>query len=259
MIRRLLSWLLLVFFTCSCSIKENRNDCPCWLNIFFSSSDENSGDLIVAAWNENQIFSERIKPSRYGNFYERKIGRGVINLSAFHAGLKYDEERSQILIPYGQQSDSIYAYSSKLLCFCEFVRDTIFLHKQFATVYLKLINMDSPVEYGLAVRGLVNGLSFPDLQPVRGDFCYDSETCGENEFKLRIPRQLGDSLIVRLVDKECGRILDSLNLAPRILSSGYDWNSVDLKDLLIKLDFSNYDISVNVHTWEDGREYEEII
>ena len=42
----------------SCSIKEDRSPCPCWLSIDLSRCSQNS--VTVAAWAENEIFSERV-------------------------------------------------------------------------------------------------------------------------------------------------------------------------------------------------------
>ena len=67
----------------SCSVKEDRTPCPCWLGIHITPSLEHSRDLTVSAWDQDRIFSRTVAVADYPNSYEQTVPKGHVTVAAY--------------------------------------------------------------------------------------------------------------------------------------------------------------------------------
>ena len=77
----------------ACSIKEDRTPCPCWLSINFTRVSQKN--VNVAAWGEDELFSERIAVKDYQETesYEKTVPKGYVYTSVV-SGERDAEKRS---------------------------------------------------------------------------------------------------------------------------------------------------------------------
>ena len=165
----------------SCFVKEDRGLCPCWIELDLKNVKQEQ--VRIGGWNGSELFSVKVKPEEYPDYYETTSPRGELYLSAIWPdSLPVKEER--ILIPKGQQADSIYAYSSRLNTNCETVRDVVRMHKQFATVHLKMQNPDGfdSYPYRVVIRGNTAGWDVRDFSGTDGQERKRSNTSDKQKF-----------------------------------------------------------------------------
>lgn len=255
---------MLAALLCLSCVKENRVDCPCWLDIFVGECEPIARNVTVSAHNNGRIFSEEIDVRDYPDFYEHTVGKGLVNVAAYAGRIYQVEHYDTLQIRRGYQCDSIFSHHNTVECFYEFAYDTLRLHKQFSTVFLKMDNPEGgPYPFRLVVKGNVNGIRFTDNEPTLGPFEYELQEYKDNEFRFRIPRQLDNSLIMEVYDKN-DILLETLPFGEAIAAhmkddGSFTWKSLDLGDIYIGVDYSRAIVSVVVNAWTPGDSFQIII
>lgn len=239
----------------SCSLKEERSDCPCWLDVFFGNFPEEG--LVLSAWQGEKLFKDDVTRDDFTDFYEKEVKRGLVSLSAYRNSGALSVSGDIISIQKGSQADSLYAYSSYVECFGEFAADTVHLYKQFATVFLQLKNSaDNVYPYWVRIIGNVSGTQVRDLSPVGGEFLFDPTLSETQGCTFRLPRQKDDSLILEFHNISDGSLADSINLGAQIASAGFDWGARSLNDIIIEIDFAKVGMEITVREWESEDIYD---
>lgn len=240
----------------SCSIKEDRTPCPCWLDIFLP--DSNTSTVGISLWQgDQQLLTEDVEYTRFVPFLEKEVKRGFNRLSAFERKGNLKMNGTCVKIETGHQCDSLYAYSDIVDCTGEFAIDTIVFHKQFATLSLQIVNAEEiTYPYTLSVRGNVNGTDLTTLSPINGKFLYEPSLDENCTGTCRLPRQKDSSLALDMCKIEGGSLVDTIPLGDLIEKTGYDWNLADLDDITIIIDFAKAEIVVSVNEWQSEYTYE---
>ena len=274
-------WMAGMLFLSSCSIKEDRDGCPCWMTVEMpgqaghddekvgqdgrspvgagddgcvvlrlrGNSDEDAVDY------EYQV-TEAVRVDVGALEYE--VPRGSVGVSAVAFGNEipgragYDGKSAgydgdEIRVPVGEQMDSLYGFFKMYHTRCESVLCDVELHKEFCTVSFTLGDEGYSSPYDIEVWGNVVGVSAWDLMPVKGDFRY-APVQKNGVYQVRVPRQVDNSLeLVMLEDSE---IVDRLPLGEYIARSGYDWTAEDLADVNVALDLEMQQVMITVSGWD---------
>ena len=94
----------------SCSVKEDRSDCPCWLTV------EADKAISLSAW----FGSHQILDNHPGGLVEHTVPRGLVEIVASHGEFKVME---------GHQMDSLFAQRALVDTDGETAGYTVHLHK----------------------------------------------------------------------------------------------------------------------------------
>ena len=246
----------LAIIVTSCSVKEDRTPCPCWLGIDISPSMEHSRNLTVSAWDQDRIFSQTVSVADYPDEYEHTVPKGHVTVSAYCGRKTGYEQGGRIIIPEGSDSDPIMAHLRLVDCTGEFAKDTVQMCKQWATVYLKIENSsEDRYPYGLAVVSDVCGIDLRDLSLVSGPCRYGLELDSDENCSFRLPRQRDDSRAVITVSAD-GERLDDLPLYQWIEATGYSWHDRNLKDIYIGVDYVRAEVTIVIQGWAERESYE---
>ena len=108
----------------SCSVKEDRTDCPCWLTVRASYPNE-----VVSAWFGSYTLFEGL----VGEQIDRQVPRGTVDLVA---------SKGKFTVAPGQQMDELFATALQVDTQCEEAEAIPFLNKQFARIYLEFKEAD---------------------------------------------------------------------------------------------------------------------
>ena len=274
-------WMVGMLFLSSCSIKEDRDGCPCWMTVEMPCQAGHDGEKVghdgkspVGAGDDGTVVlrlrgnsdedavdyeyqvTEAVRVDVGALEYE--VPRGSVGVSAVAFGNEipgragYDGKSAgydgdQIRIPVGEQMDSLYGFFKMYHTRCESVLCDMELHKEFCTVSFTLGEDGYSSPYRIEVWGNVAGVSAWDLMPVQGEFRYAS-ILKNGVYQVRVPRQVDNSLeLVMLEDYE---IVDRLPLGEYIARSGYDWTAEDLDDVNVALDLEMQQVMITVSGWD---------
>ena len=244
-------WAILLAVA-SCSVKEDRTDCPCRLDIILS---EDISSPSVAVWGGNgasRCFDAVIDPVSDGTLYSVSVPRGTLGLHAFEMLGGIGTAGKDFLISAGCQADSLYAFCAEVDCSGESAQAAVSTRKQFATVFLRIAyEGDAAAAVSrVSVRGNVCGISAATLSPIAGEFLYETVPDSDGGCTFRLPRQDSGALALDLCFTD--GTSSTVDIGTRILSEGYDWSGDALGDILLDLEVGTADISVSVGVcpWE---------
>lgn len=244
-------------------IKEDRVDCPCWLDIFVSECESISRDVTISAYNHGRIFTEKIDVRDYPQFYEHTVGKGLVNVTAYAGRVYQTEHEDTLQIRRGYQCDSLFTRHADVECYYEFAYDTLRLHKQFSTVFLKMENpAGGKYPFRLVVKGNVNGIRLTDSEPTLGIFEHELTEREDGTFRFRIPRQIDNSLVMEVYEDDV--LIETLPFGEAIAQhmkddGSFTWHSLDLGDIYIGVDYARTIVSVAVNAWTQGDSFQVII
>ena len=277
-------WMAGMLLLSSCSVKEDRSGCPCWMTVDLSDVAESRWKSPESRSNvaENVLLrlrgnsdedevgysyqvTEAVKPDVGALEYE--VPRGSVGVSAVAFGNEipgragYDGKSAgydgdEIRVPVGEQMDSLYGFFKMYHTRCESVLCDVELHKEFCTVSFTLGEDGYSSPYRIEVWGNVAGVSVWDLMPVLGEFRY-APMQENGVYQVRVPRQVDNSLelVMLEIPDQVGYdgervVVDRLPLGEYIARSGYDWTAEDLDDVNVALDLEMQQVMITVSGWD---------
>ena len=237
----------------SCSIKTDRTVCPGLVSLTASGGDE---DLM-------QVFAEGVSSCYEGQIAKKgdtaelsfEIERGPMCLSVMSGLHNCTLEDKKVIIGQGGEMDEIYACSDSLDVNSDIVEVSFVLHKQFALLYLTIIETEEEsYPFYVKIKGNVCGMNYQDLSPVSGLFSKLIHPVIGEYHVVCLPRQSDDSLELEFYDRDMTKAddspVDKIALGDYIKAAGYDWNSEDLEDLYVNVDYTSAGVSVGIRDWE---------
>ena len=240
--------LSMTILLASCSVKEDRSDCPCWMQVDASCV---MADRIQLRgwWGSQALFDETLSGSSLRAFHEYTVPRGTVAVTAFAGKARLSEDGNNLIILHGAQMDSLFAHASKVNTVCESTVDVVSLNKHFTTVYLDFKDEDDGRSaYDITVYGNVGGLDIRTLEPVEGPFSCLPDMAPERGYMFRVPRQKDDSLIAVLSFH--GNEVETIPIGELIRKAGFDWSKESLGDVSILCDLPAHTFAVTVMEWE---------
>ena len=226
----------------SCSIKEDREICPCFLSVVRPDSEVGlqgevfwylaAGDYSV----EGKIGEDETEVC------DIEVPRTVLRLiavsglsggSSIYGGFRIEE---------GTDCPPVYYYKTDLDTRCNSLRDTIQLHKNYSKVSIQG-DLSQSFTYMLAGSSCGFDLEGHILQ---GTFCSPFKEEGAS-FCCRVPRQSDSSLRLELY--RAGELVRSFPIGEIIADSGFDWTAEDLEDIDIVLDYKDTGVCFTIDGW----------
>ena len=252
----------------SCSVKEDRTECPVYVTVLtdqFLQQGLDEGVVSFAA--ERPLHREQILFLRYvRQGYEQACPRDFARVSVL-SGLDQGELGGQALtFPPGRQADLVWAYATSFSAWADTYVVDAEPHKQYCLIkFLFDESPTAPADYPWRFRLLADcsGMNIYTLEPVSGSY---RSTVGPNavgEWYGVLPRQRSNNMRMEVYlpdgdDETEGRTDYVLDLGKAFEKSGYDWSLEDLKDIAVKVGFSEAGIRLTVQGWEGDDHYHEI-
>lgn len=239
----------------SSCIKENRNDCPCWIEFDFSHLEcRNRQDVYTSVWDErNPIHTVfRIMPS---SSYVVQLGKGTHEVTCFTGVHNSRVSNGVVTIPKGFQADSLLAYTQRVECVEETSYCVPLPHRQFATVNMTIVdsNLANTVTQ-INILSDIAGLDCRTITPRKGELEFSLMVNESNEYRFRVPRQtLSSTLDMEFVNED--GTSETLPLGSWILASGYDWYAADLEEVDVVIDKAESKVTVSIAGWTGGSQY----
>ena len=257
------SWLSAAFISglilFSCSIKEERSDCPGTLILDLSSVDSLLYDSlrvrVEAA--DNFLYNRHIHKSEYKKEIHISVPRTKLALGIY-AG---DEEVVNyslpgLTIPYGKECYQVYMDNEIIFMNDEVYRKKVKLHKNFSILDFNLIHKNKPYPFDMELRGTISGYKL-EGQPNIGKFSYTTRIDSDGRAKIKIPRQIDGSLELVIVNDNT--IMRKFAIGEYIIESGFDWEKLDLEDVEIEINYTLTKISLVLKDWEKSFSIEVVI
>ena len=228
--RRIMMGILGLVALVSCSVKEERGDCPCYLTV------DAERTVSVDGW-----FGARSLFNVNGGFVDRQVPRGIVDIVASHG---------RFSVPEGQQMDSLFARRIPVDTDGESAYARVTLCKNFATIELDFKDEDDGrTDYDLLATGTISGVDVRSLNPVEGSFSFVPEPNTDGRgYAFRVPRQKDETL--KLLLSKDGNIVETIDLGHLVAKTGFDWKAESLGDIAILCDLPAHTFTITVKEWE---------
>lgn len=244
-------FLCALLLPAACTVKEDRVECPCEFTLDLSECDIKDDVLTFSIWDgSKKIVSDYYCADDLGKKYTFKLERKVLRGSAFTGDVNSLHDGRNLLVKYGLQADSLYAWAQDIDATGETSNEIVLLHKQFATVTFDLSEYDSAQRpLRVCLTGNYGGTDILTLGPVRNDFLYEFETDGSRFYPVRLTRQGDNSLTMELFSGDVS--VAKINIAAILASEGYDWSAADLADITVAVTAKDAEITVELGPWDN--------
>jgi hypothetical protein len=230
--------LFLILATASCSVKEDREECPCALHIKLENLPLHPVKVIVEGISGREEFLA------YGDTVVlARPPKGVISIKAV-AGATVNPD-GKVEIPYGFDSPPVYLFTREMdLTGKDADSLNVLLHKHFCELSLVFSGPPGWGEpYWAEVKGPVDGILW-DGTPTDGRF-----SCRlDDGLSIRLPRQSPDQpLLLNITMPD--RIVRTFDLGYCLELAGYDWDRSDLEDRTLEINLSVTALTLRIDSW----------
>lgn len=247
----------------SCSVKEDRAECPCFLTL-------DLGGIESAALAQRGLDSLVVGVVAGPDFYEETGFALRDNVQEYNLAVPKEQvdvlvacgigrrglSRGGFTIPEGDECPAVYLFTDSFVADEGEMRRTVTLHKNYCvlSVSMKTSYNAHARPYLIHLEGSVSGCSM-DGTPEEGFFsCFSSPSSG-GLCHLNVPRQRDGSLMLEVHFQDSGEIR-SFPVGEYILESGYDWGAPDLEDIQVEMDFSRSGLTFNISGWKKTLAFE---
>lgn len=248
MMRMIVLLMLALVSVASCSVKEDRSDCPARLILDFKDVDTavfKSLNLLVTHEGET-VFSDSVGADDFTKDYVRDVPHGSLRVNVWAGDGDRVVHEHGVVIPYGCECPPIYMHSFIADTEGELWRETVCLKKNHCRLTVMMEGVEK-IPYSLTFKGNVDGYRL-DGQPSSGDFSCVAYPAGTRESQALLPRQTDSSLLMEVDDGTS--VIKTFAIGEYIASSGYDWTSGNLEDVTIVLDYYITYVKITIQEWD---------
>lgn len=248
----------------SCTVKEDRSDCPCLLALDLRDVPAVlPTGFFPVGWSVAQgAFSDSgtLSAEDCAGIFHVVVPRGGVQVYAvagdeglFHEGID---------IPPGHGCPPVWLWSAYVDARGETAAATVRLRKEHCLLTIRVRGMPAPRDYRMVVEGVVGGCDGAG-RPKEGPFRCEPQTIDteQDAFVACLPRQRDASLLLRIEDRHAAGTepLRTFALGHAMAAAGYDWTAPDLEDLSLELDFAASTLTFRSDRWTRTLPFEVVI
>ncbi len=272
--------ILQLLITCpGCSVKENRDSCPCRLELEFSGEDAlrcRGGVILTLLGISGAAGGYAFRDTVMDETAENKVvwsadvpkGKMIVN-SVWPDDIRLEQAiqaGQMVSIPAGKDCPMLWFCSKEISLEREAVRQSMTLAKNYCHLVLRVEDTSGePFPFRMEVRGNVCGYNL-DGTLQSGKFVAEVKYAGEDEALhgsgavegyINLPRQKDNSLCLDIISEDDK--VRTFALGNYIEDSGYDWSSENLKDITMTIDYARTSIGFHIGAWEKYEHFEVVI
>lgn len=246
-----------VLLVLSCSIKEERDVCPCRLMLDMVDVDTSVvryAELVVTT-SGRTLKRDTLEVNDIVNGYNVDVPRGEVGIGVyFEAGGCVDDE-GHLGIEYGDECPQVYMHSSLIKAEGEMVTEHVLIKKNHCIMTIQ-VETEKDFPFRLEAKGHIDGYGLGGIPSV-GEFLYAMYTDDSGKCQISLPRQTDASLVLEVHDDS--GVLKSFALGEYVAASGYDWTEENLRDITVSLDYSLTRVQISVAGWREEFVFDVIV
>lgn len=258
-------FMAIVTASASCSLKENRDGCPCHLIIGLDNAVGNGNADIFIFQDGEEVLTDNVVPADYPEGYRCEVRRRPASATVIQGLEESVLNGGRLVIRDGNDADRLFLYNETLQCGSETVMAAADLHKNWTTLEISLAaeaGEDSPAgNVRIDISGGICGMDLRNGAPVRGDFQCIARLAdsGFAVYAVNLPRQISSEDEILIAVSRNGKELFSCDISEAISRTGFDWSKPDLDDIRLRLDYISALFDVEIAEWETSPESDKVI
>ena len=258
-------FMAIVTASASCSLKENRDGCPCHLIIDLDNAVGNGNADIFIFQDGEEVLADNVVPADYPEGYRCEVRRRPASATVIQGLEESVLNGGRLVIRDGNDADRLFLYNETLQCGSETVMAAADLHKNWTTLEISLAaeaGEDSPAgNVRIDISGGICGMDLRNGAPVRGDFQCIARLAdsGFAVYAVNLPRQISSEDEILIAVSRNGKELFSCDISEAISRTGFDWSKPDLDDIRLRLDYISALFDVEIAEWETSPGSDKVI
>ena len=258
-------FMAIVTASASCSLKEDRDGCPCHLIIDLDNAVGNGNADIFIFQDGEEVLADNVVPADYPEGYRCEVRRRPASVTVIQGLEESVLNGGRLVIRDGNDADRLFLYNETLQCGSETVRAAADLHKNWTTLEISLAaeaGEDSPAgNVRIDISGGICGMDLRNGAPVRGDFQCIARLAdsGFAVYAVNLPRQISSEDEILISVSRNGKELFSCDISEAISKTGFDWSKPDLDDIRLGLNYISASVNVEIAEWETSPESDKVI
>ena len=258
-------FMAIVTASASCSLKENRDGCPCHLIIGLDNAVGNGNADIFIFQDGEEVLTDNVVPADYPEGYRCEVRRRPASATVIQGLEESVLNGGRLVIRDGNDADRLFLYNETLQCGSETVMAAADLHKNWTTLEISLAaeaGEDSPAgNVRIDISGGICGMDLRNGAPVRGDFQCIARLAdsGFAVYAVNLPRQISSEDEILIAVSRNGKELFTCDISEAISRTGFDWSKPDLDDIRLRLDYISALFDVEIAEWETSPESDKVI
>ena len=250
-------WVLVVVLMWSmagCSVKEERQDCPCRLMLDLSAVDTSLVKVlnVQAVSADGVVFSDTLASPKFDEIYVRNVPHRDVRVLVWGS----HEAEDRLLIPYGNDCPALYMDAFDADTRGEKYFKKVELRKNHCLLSVNFEGREE-IPYSLTFRGNVNGYDSYGL-PSEGDFSCVVYPGNDGGSMVVVPRQTDSSMLLDVEDPGSS-VLKTFAIGEYMERSGYDWTKADLEDAEVVIDYCITGFKIVFKGWDKEYIYDIIL
>lgn len=239
----------------ACSVKENRDACPCYVNYNFDELiSEGYRSALVSVSSDVSLYREDLDLlSVAGSGLDVPVPKTYVRSSVVLGLDRSYRSGDTLAVRENVEADAVYVWSDLRLCREEVVSLRPRPRKQYCKVDIIVTGVPPGAEYpyDMQVRANCCGLDLFDLLPVEGKYSTVVRKNNTSSYSVRIPRQKESDIILDFLEKSGDdEPVGGIDLGNEMDKKGYDWTKESLDDIFVILDFVRMDFSLKIVEWD---------
>ena len=257
---------------CGCTVLEDRDPCPCYLEVDFSQVDKSIREWQMWLFSPEGtlLFKDTVYRRSYSSPYIVEVPRNskvqCLLWGNARGGTNLNESYSRyttLLHKGGVAADSLYFSTDTISTMGEESSLKVLPHKEFATVDICLqgwigVDFDASMELLCGAQGF-----YVDRRFLRGEVSSNMKLydMGDyyTQFRGRILRQPDPENIIlsllirkREIDGSIGEVLidKDIPIGKYLEENGYDMHTPDMSDIVMDVDYSYTNLVIKAEDWE---------
>lgn len=232
----------------SCTVKEDRAGCPCWLDVDVSQC----GGLVrlLGYGAGGRVIDETVDPLE-NPVCTYTVPKGMLTLSALSGLAEGEIADSTLTCRPGRQFPKASLYMATVKTSDqENVEVVVTPHKVYSEITFYLPEGMEFLAPSVTIQTVSTsvGYDLTDATVLRGEFTYATLLDDRGSGSVRVPRQkYGDLTVIVYLNGERYRVIDLWSELDR---RGYDWDERDLKDVSIVLEIGNAGGIIVISDWD---------
>lgn len=263
---RMTGCLLALWICVSCTVREDRSDCPCYVDLDYrqvllsTRADDAAGRVEVAFYDPACCWTAAHALRSCPEEEEVAVEKGQLQVVAVvhtHPWQHFLEAGTQIVCEPGNEIDALSVHTEFVDCRGETTRCLLQPHKQFTTLTFT-DEQDGALcrQYHMVIRGTTCGFEATDFSAVEGPYhCTIQEADESGAIRVRVPRQKRDDLLLEFWDKKEQRLVFTCPVGLYLFASGYDPAAPDLPDCTLRIDFRQALLYLLITDWNEETIY----
>lgn len=258
-------FMAIVTASASCSLKEDRDGCPCHLIIGLDNAVGNGNADIFIFQDGEEVLADNVVPADYPEGYRCEVRRRPASATVIQGLEESVLNGGRLVIRDGNDADRLFLYNETLQCGSETVMAAADLHKNWTTLEISLAaeaGEDSPAgNVRIDISGGICGMDLRNGAPVRGDFQCIARLAdsGFAVYAVNLPRQISSEDEILIAVSRNGKELFTCDISEAISRTGFDWSKPDLDDIRLRLDYISALFDVEIAEWETSPESDKVI